>query len=76
MVSIILDNVAAGVPRTEILASYPSIKPDDIDAALAHAAVHLRPRKIHADLKAKQQTRANLAELRPLDPQPNPSAAE
>lgn len=38
MVSVILDNVAAGVPRAEILASYPSIKSEDIDAALAYAA--------------------------------------
>jgi uncharacterized protein (DUF433 family) len=38
MVSVILDNVAAGVPRSEILASYPSIKSEDIDAALAYAA--------------------------------------
>jgi len=38
MVSVILDNVATGVPRSEILASYPSAKSDDIDAALAYAA--------------------------------------
>ena len=38
MVSVIIDNIAAGVPRTEILASYPSIKSEDIDAALAYAA--------------------------------------
>jgi len=38
MVSVILDNVAAGVPREEILASYPAVKPEDIDAALAYAA--------------------------------------
>lgn len=38
MASVILDNVAAGVPRTEILASYPAIKSADIDAALAYAA--------------------------------------
>jgi uncharacterized protein (DUF433 family) len=38
MVSVILDNVAAGVPRAEILASYPPIKSEDIDAALAYAA--------------------------------------
>lgn len=38
MVSVILDNVAAGVPRSEILASYPAIKSEDIDAALAYAA--------------------------------------
>jgi uncharacterized protein (DUF433 family) len=38
MVSVVLDNVAAGVPRAEILASYPAIKSEDIDAALAYAA--------------------------------------
>lgn len=38
MVSVILDNIAAGVPRGEILASYPAIKSEDIDAALAYAA--------------------------------------
>jgi len=34
----ILDNVAAGFPRPEILASYPAIRSEDIDAALAYAA--------------------------------------
>ena len=38
MVSVILDNVAASVSRNEILASYPAIKSEDIDAALAYAA--------------------------------------
>ena len=38
MVSVILDNVAARVDRAEILASYPTLKPADIDAALAYAA--------------------------------------
>jgi uncharacterized protein (DUF433 family) len=38
MVSVILDNIAAGVDRAEIIASYPSLKPQDIDAALAYAA--------------------------------------
>jgi uncharacterized protein (DUF433 family) len=37
-ISVILDNIAAGVDRQEILASYPSLKPEDIDAALANAA--------------------------------------
>ncbi|MGA2723209.1 MAG: DUF433 domain-containing protein [Bryobacteraceae bacterium] len=36
MVSVIVDNVAAGVSRQEILASYPSLKDPDIDAALAY----------------------------------------
>jgi uncharacterized protein (DUF433 family) len=38
MVSVILDNLAAGVPHQEILTSYPSIRETDIQAALAYAA--------------------------------------
>jgi uncharacterized protein (DUF433 family) len=38
MVSVILDDLAAGVPRQEILASYPSIRETEIQAALAYAA--------------------------------------
>jgi len=38
MVSVILDNIAAGVGEDAILASYPSLKPEDLAAALAYAA--------------------------------------
>jgi uncharacterized protein (DUF433 family) len=38
MVSVILDNLAAGVPRDEILASYPTLTDADIQAALSYAA--------------------------------------
>jgi uncharacterized protein (DUF433 family) len=38
MVSAVIDNVAAGVPREEILRSYPGLVEADIDAALAYAA--------------------------------------
>jgi uncharacterized protein (DUF433 family) len=38
MVSVILDNLATGVPHEEIMASYPPIKELDIQAALAYAA--------------------------------------
>ena len=38
MVSVILDNLAVGVPRGEIIGSYPSIRELDIQAALAYAA--------------------------------------
>ncbi len=38
MVSVVIDNVAAGVTREEILKSYPALHPADIDAALAYAA--------------------------------------
>jgi uncharacterized protein (DUF433 family) len=34
MVSVVIDNVAAGVPRDEILKSYPALQQADIDAAL------------------------------------------
>lgn len=51
MVSVVLDNVAAGIPRSDILASYPSLKPEDIDAALAYAAELVREGSI--DLPAE-----------------------
>jgi uncharacterized protein (DUF433 family) len=38
LVSVILENIATGIPRSEILASYPALRPGDIDAALAYAA--------------------------------------
>jgi uncharacterized protein (DUF433 family) len=38
MVSAVIDNVAAGVTRDEILQSYPALQQADIDAALAYAA--------------------------------------
>ena len=38
LVSVILDNIAAGADRPQILASYPSLKAEDIAAALAYAA--------------------------------------
>jgi len=37
-VSVILDNLADVMNREEILKSYPSLNPADIDAALAYAA--------------------------------------
>ena len=38
MVSVVLDNLASGVPREQILKSYPALTGADIDAALAYAA--------------------------------------
>jgi uncharacterized protein (DUF433 family) len=38
LVSVILDNLAAGVSHEEILHSYPSIREADIQASLAYAA--------------------------------------
>ena len=42
MVSVILDNLAAGVPDEEIIASHPSIQEPDIQAALSYAAALAR----------------------------------
>ena len=39
MVSVILDNLASGMDHDDILKSYPSLKPSDIDAALSYAAL-------------------------------------
>ena len=38
LVSVILDNLAAGVCPEEILSSYPSLATEDIQAAIAYAA--------------------------------------
>ena len=38
LVTVILDSLAEGADREEILRSYPSLAPDHIDAALAYAA--------------------------------------
>jgi uncharacterized protein (DUF433 family) len=46
MVSVILDNLAANVPRAEVLASYPSLCEEDIDASIAYAAELARERVI------------------------------
>jgi uncharacterized protein (DUF433 family) len=35
---VIVDNIAAGVDRADVLKGYPSITTQDIDAALAYAA--------------------------------------
>ena len=38
LISVILDNLAAGVHRQDLLQSYPSLQEIDIQAALAYAA--------------------------------------
>jgi uncharacterized protein (DUF433 family) len=38
MVSVILDNLAAGISAEAIRQSYPTLKPEDIQAALSYAA--------------------------------------
>jgi uncharacterized protein (DUF433 family) len=46
MVSVILDNLAANVPAEEILRSYPTLRPEDVQAAIAYAADLARERVI------------------------------
>ena len=44
MVSVVLDNLAAGRAVEEILRDYPSLRPDAIPAAIAYAAELARER--------------------------------
>ncbi len=46
MVSVVLDNLAAGLSIEEILSSYPSLKQESILAALSYAAELTRERII------------------------------
>lgn len=46
MVSVVLDNLAAGVRTDELLKSYPTLAPDDVQAALDYAAELARERTI------------------------------
>ncbi len=46
MVSVIIDNLAGGVDRKEILDSYPSLLDTDIDAAMSYAAELTRERVV------------------------------
>ena len=43
-VSVVLDNLAAGLSAESIVSSYPSLKPEDIRAAVAYAAELARDR--------------------------------
>jgi uncharacterized protein (DUF433 family) len=52
MVSIILDNLAAGLTPAQITASYPSVKADDVAAAIAYAADLARERIVATPLGA------------------------
>ncbi len=46
MISVILDNLAAGIEPDETLASYPSLSREDIRAAIAYAAELTRERVV------------------------------
>lgn len=46
MVSVVLDNLANGLSRDEILTSYPALRSEDIDASIAYAAELTRERVV------------------------------
>jgi uncharacterized protein (DUF433 family) len=53
MVSVVFDNIAAGLDRAEILASYLSLTPRDLDAALAYGAELAREGTVDLPLELK-----------------------
>ncbi len=53
LASAIVDNVAAGIPYDEILASYPNLTRPDIEAALAYAAELAREGSVDLPLETK-----------------------
>jgi uncharacterized protein (DUF433 family) len=44
MVSVIVDTIAVGVSRDEVLRSYPTLRNEDVDAAVQYAAELARER--------------------------------
>ncbi len=54
MISVILDNLAAGVSHEEILKSYPSLNAEDIQAAIAYAAELTKERLVPVAVGAEQ----------------------
>lgn len=54
-VSLIVDNLADGIPEQEILAAYPSLTRDDIRAALVYAAELTHDRYIAFDTEAPDE---------------------
>ena len=46
MVSVVLDNLAAGATQEELIESYPSLTREDVRAAIAYAADLTRDRII------------------------------
>jgi uncharacterized protein (DUF433 family) len=47
MVSVLLDNLAAGVETAELLKSYPSLTAEDVQAALEYAAELAREQTVY-----------------------------
>jgi len=53
-VSLIMDNLASGISEGEILSAYPTLKKDDIRAAMAYAAELAPHREGFQELKKKE----------------------
>ena len=53
MVSVVVDNVAAGLSRQDILRSYPALTDADIEAALAYAAELTREGTVSLPLETR-----------------------
>src|ERR1700680_3271304 len=58
LVSVIVDNVAAGVPRGEILRNYAALTDPDIDAALPYAAELTREGTVVCRWKSKLEVQS------------------
>lgn len=52
LVSVVLDNLASGLSPDQIIASYPSLKLDDVTAAIGYAAELARERVVSTPLAA------------------------
>jgi uncharacterized protein (DUF433 family) len=50
---VVIDNIAAGISRSEILQSYPVLPDSDIDAALAYAVELAREGSVDLPLEIK-----------------------
>lgn len=48
-ISVVLDNLAVGLPLAELLRQYPALKPEHVQAALAYAADLARERVVPLD---------------------------
>jgi uncharacterized protein (DUF433 family) len=46
MVSVVLDNLAAGLTPEDVAAAYPSVTAEDVQAAIAYAAELTRERVV------------------------------
>ncbi|MFM9862321.1 MAG: DUF433 domain-containing protein [Micropepsaceae bacterium] len=46
MVSVVLDNLAAGLPPGDIVKLYPTLQPEDVTAAISYAAELARERVV------------------------------